>query len=142
MGHFVNHQQIKEVWGHLIMKASNSVNNKQQVQALLISWLMLWELMSCHKVLIFLIFFFDFGACLGSFVLIFKVDSNMFQNQKFYKFSIWPLFRWIRTGFNHQKWSSNKNFHVWKSLGAWAAYWVLQHWEILAFCLAKEIACQ
>ena len=49
MGHIVHHQLIKEVWGQLIMKASNSVNYKQQVQALLISRLMQWDLMSCHR---------------------------------------------------------------------------------------------
>ena len=53
MGHIVHHQLIKDVWGHLIMKASNSVNYKQQIQALLISWLILWDLMSCHRSQIF-----------------------------------------------------------------------------------------
>jgi hypothetical protein len=74
VGHIVHYQLIKEVWEQLIMNASNSINYKQQVQVLLISWLMLWDLMSCHrsqKKMNFFEIFLNFGTYLGSFVQIF-----------------------------------------------------------------------
>ena len=97
VGQSVHHLLIKKVWGIVFMKATIKVNYAYHVPALLISWLMFYELTAWTR-------------C-----------WNFWKK--------WPCFRPIQTGLDTQKWWKHMNFHVWRLLGACAAFWGLQHWK-------------